>query len=128
LKDKEFRKLLAEYAEEISNPENKKVCVCVGGSRGGGAGVEVWRVINVGSMESLIRAVCVEMSSRSVMSKRSLSWSGWGVWMSSSLTQQWVNNSHKVELLCMYDKKKQFLGLKLEAQLKLDSLLTQFCK
>ena len=30
LKDEKFRKLLAEYAEEISDPENKMVCGCVG--------------------------------------------------------------------------------------------------
>ena len=26
MKDEEFRKLLVEYAKEISDPENKKVC------------------------------------------------------------------------------------------------------
>ena len=38
LKDEKFRKLLAEYAEEISDPENKMVwcvCVCVGVGVGG---------------------------------------------------------------------------------------------
>ena len=29
LKDEKFRKLLAEYAEEISDPDNKMVCVCL---------------------------------------------------------------------------------------------------